>query len=232
MDDLRTRAQLVAYDPGRTAGAIGAVVSRAEFVETAARGEFPATFMLDLERAETTDGGEVTAHAKLALDWDKATLDQLLASTDGDEIALLFNERDLASAFDLGEVEAHGLRQRAAVLAVAVAAAGTSATPALARFAADPSGGGGQAAGFSASPQAGREAPATQPMGAVRGLEQDQQIAGPASQATAQSPAATSSTGGVSSGDLAAIAGVGAVLISAAGFGIARKRSGPPVQLA
>jgi hypothetical protein len=188
--ELRTQAQLVAFDPARAGdGAIGTIIPRAEFAETAARDEFPATFLLDLDRVEKADDGEVTDRATVAVDWDKDTIDQLLASTDEPEIALWFDERELAPAFD--EVEAHSLRQRAAVLAVAVAAGGASATPAFARLAPDFAGGG---------------APAP----------------------SAQAPAATpTDSSGPSSGEVAAIVGAGVVLISAAGFGVARKRTRP-----
>ena len=194
MDDLRTRALLVDFDPTLTGtGAIGTVISRDEIAETAARGEFPATLLLDLDRIEPADAAEVTAHARVAVEWDEDTLEQLLASTDDSEIALWFDERELAQAFD-DDVEGHGLRQKATVLAVAVVAAGASASPAFARFAADTSGGGASTA-----------TPAAQP---------------------ASQPAATSS--GMSSGEIAGIAGgVGVLLISAAGFGVARRRTAP-----
>jgi hypothetical protein len=89
MEDLRTRAQLVAFD---RAGSIGTVVTRAEIAEAAARSEFPATFLLDLERVEKGDGGDVTAHARIAVDWDEETLEQLLARTEDDEITLWFKD--------------------------------------------------------------------------------------------------------------------------------------------
>src|SRR5579862_7745700 len=117
MSTLRSQTQLVDFDPA-SAGAIGTVIDRAEFADTAARGEFPATFLLDLDRVEA-DGAEVTAH--LALDWDRETLDRLLASTSDPELTLWFDKGELARAFD--DVEAHGLKQKAAVIAVAVTAA-------------------------------------------------------------------------------------------------------------
>jgi hypothetical protein len=253
MEDLRTRAQLVEFEPARAgAGAIGTVVDRVEFAETAARGEYPATFLLDLDRIGT-DGGEVTAQATVALDWDKDTIDRLLASTDDPEIALWFDEDELARAFEEGEVEAHGLRERAAVLAVAVAAAGTAATPALARIAPDVGGmGGGQPAvsvthqtgGTTIQPMGAERAlqqdkqisvagggglsSTAQPMGVERTMQQDEQISVPAPGTTAGAPEATPSGGsGPSSGEIATIAGVGALLISAAGFGVTRKRMRP-----
>jgi hypothetical protein len=236
MDDSRTRAELVALD---SAGAVGTVVTRAEVAEAAAGPEFPATLHLDLDRVEAANGDEGTAHARLAVDWDRETLERLLASTDGDEIGLWFDERELARAFD--EVEGHGLRQRAAVIAVAVTAAGASATPALATQVAGNAGGGGGApaaaaiaqpagteAGFSVDPAATARGPAVQPAGAERGLLQDEQAAVTTSQPTGT---AVTSTGDVtlSSGDLAAAAAGGALLIAAAGFGAARRRT-PPAQ--
>jgi hypothetical protein len=255
MDELRTRAQLVASDH---AGAIGTVVARAEVADAAAGSEFPATLLLDLDRVETAEGGEVTAHASLAVDWDQETLERVLASTDDDEIGLWFDERELACAFD--DVEGHGLRQRAAVIAVAVTAAGASATPALASMVPGNEGGGGgtpaaaavapagaerglqqdqqvaptpaQAgrgtAGFNVDPSASGQGPVVQPAGAERALLQDEQAAATKAQPTAT---AATSTGGatLSSGELAAAVAGGALLIAAAGFGAAHRRT-PPAQ--
>jgi len=218
MDDLRTRALLVDFDPALIGtGAIGTVVSRDEFADTAARGEFPATLLLDLDRVEMQDGGEVIAHAQVAVDWDEDTLDQLLASTDDNEIALWFDERELAQAFD--DVEGHGLRQRAAVVAIAVAAAGASATPALANTQADLTGGGAATAAVVGSSEPGRP------------LQVNQQAAPIQAPSSTGAPTVTSSgSGGLSSGEITAIAaGGGALLISAVGFGAARRRT-PPAQ--
>jgi hypothetical protein len=225
MDDLLTRAQLVGYEPAPAA--IGTVIPRAEFAETAARGEFPATFLLDLERVETADGGG-TAQARVAVDWDEDTLNRLLASTEDEEIALWFDERELARAFD--DVESHGLRERAAVLAIAVTAAGMSATPALARHAEVAGLGTSQSSGVTATPQASGQDSAV-PMGVQRAHQLNQQIsAGQTQSPSADAPAVTSTGGsGLSSGELAAIAGASAILISAAGFGLTRKHT-PPVQ--
>jgi len=241
MDDLRTRAQLVDLD---RAGAIGTVFSRAEIAETAAGAEFPATLLLELDRVEA--GG--TAQARVAVDWDQESLEQLLASTDDQQIELWFDERELALAFD--DVEGHGLREKAAVLAVAVAAAGVSSSPAFARMISEPGGG-------------GSVAPATASVGgAERGLVQDQQLSQSlSSRAAASRPdpagdkaavlagtdrglvqdeavsqgmgsidAAVASTrdgSNLSTAEVAGAAAGGLLLISAAGFGIARKRTSP-----
>jgi hypothetical protein len=134
MDDLRIRAQLGDVD---RAGAVGTVFTRAEIAEAAAGTEFPATLLLELDRVES-DGG--ATQARVAVEWDQETLEQLLASMDDPELELWFDESELAMAFD--DVEGHGIREKAAVLAVAVVAAGASATPAFARLASEPGGDG------------------------------------------------------------------------------------------
>ncbi|MFL5943087.1 MAG: hypothetical protein ACJ75L_07485 [Gaiellaceae bacterium] len=255
MDDTRTRAQLVASDH---AGTIGTVVTRTEVADAATGTEFPATLLLDLDRVETAEDGEVTAHARLAVDWDRDTLERVLASTDDEKIGLWFDERELAQAFDEAEVEAHGFREKAAVIAVAVTAAGASATPALAsRVAGNEGGGGGTpaaaaaaaaqpmgaerglqqdeqlgapraTAGFNVAPGASGQGPVVQPAGAERALLQDEQAAVTRSE---PSSTAVTSTGDatLSSGELAAAVAGGALLIAAAGFGAARRRT-PPAQ--
>jgi hypothetical protein len=240
MDDLRTRARLVDFDH---AGAVVTVVTRAEIAETAAGTEFPATLVLDLEKAD-----EPTAQATVAVDWDQDALEQLLASTDDDEIGLWFDENELAMAFD--EVEGHGIRQRAAVLTLAVAAAGATSAPAFARMAAEPGAGGGAAANpATAITQAGVERGLLQDQavsqglsrpdpagdktavlaGTERALQQDQAV----SQGMGSIDAAVASTrdgSTLSTAEVAGAAAGGLLLISAAGFGIARKRTTPPVQ--
>jgi hypothetical protein len=227
MDELLTRAQLVGYDPAHAA--IGIVVPRAEFADTAARGEFPATLLLDLDRVEAGDGGG-TAHARVAVDWDKETLEELLASTEDESIALWFDKHELARAFD--EVEAHGLRERAAVLAIAATAAAASASPALARTAPPMGAERGEQLTQQISAGQAQSTPVAgvQSMGTQRGEQLNQQISvGQTQSPSAEAPSVTSTGGsGLSSGELAAVLGAGAILISAAGFGIARKHT-PPV---
>ena len=221
MDGLRTRAQLVAFDPTRAgAGTVGTILPRAEIAETAARGEFPATLLLDLDRIEP-DGGEVRAQAQVAVDWDEETLEQLLASTGDDAIALWFDERELASAFD--DVEGHGLRQKAAVLAVAAAAAGVSAAPSLAGTV-EP---GGQRLGAVTGSQQSA-GPAAQPMGVARGLQQDAEVSAAMNTPSTPSTTPSGSDSSLPAGAIAGVAGAaGILLISAAGFGVARRRAHP-----
>jgi hypothetical protein len=184
--------------------------------------------LLDLDRVETGADDGIT-RARVAVDWDQDTLDQLLASTEDEEIALWFDERELARAFD--DVDAHGLRERAAVLAIAVTAIGVGATPALAG-----TGSMGTQRGeqlnqqISVGQSQGAQGSAVQSMGTQRGEQLNQQISGGQAQSPGTESPGVISTGGsgLSSGEVAAIAAAGAIVIAAAGFGVARKHE-PPV---
>jgi hypothetical protein len=57
----------------------------------------------------------------IAMSWSRAELEQLLEQATGDQIVLTFDREELAGA--LGDVEAHGMRERALVFAVAAAGA-------------------------------------------------------------------------------------------------------------
>jgi hypothetical protein len=89
-----------------------------------------AELLLEVARAAGRDA-EVEAHS-LSVALDRTDLEALLAADEGDEIALQFDAEELeAMLAEDDDVEAHGLRQRAAVLAVvatgAVALAGQAA---------------------------------------------------------------------------------------------------------
>ena len=67
------------------------------------------------------DFGESDDSNVIAMSWSRAELEQLLEQATGDQIVLTFDRDELAGA--LGDVEAHGMRERALVFAVAAAGA-------------------------------------------------------------------------------------------------------------
>ena len=69
----------------------------------------------------TGDGSGESDSNVIAMSWSRAELEQLLEQATGDQIVLTFDRDELAGA--LGDVEAHGLRERALVFAVAAAGA-------------------------------------------------------------------------------------------------------------
>ena len=78
-------------------------------------------------------------HGTISITWSRDELERLLAGASGDEVVLTFDQNELRAALD--DVEAHGLRTRAAVFAVAaVGALGTSAAIANASEVADTGG--------------------------------------------------------------------------------------------
>jgi len=119
--------------------AVGASVSRRQITDVLHEPDGAPELVLDLVAA---DGGE---HATISMTWSRDDLERLLEAASGDDVVLVFDRNELASAF--GEVEAHGLRAGAAVFAVAVAGAlGSGASLANATVA------GGDGGGTAATP--------------------------------------------------------------------------------
>jgi hypothetical protein len=94
--------------------------------------------------ARVRNGGhekpDVEAHT-LKVEWEKQDLEELLHRTSGDAISLRFDRTELEQALEEGDVEAHGLREKALVLSVAAATAAGISGQAAARVA--PAGGAG-----------------------------------------------------------------------------------------
>ena len=98
-----------------TQRAVGASVSRSQITDVLHEPDGEPELVLDLAPAE---GGE---RATISMRWSRDELERLLESASGDDVELVFDRDELASA--LGDVEAHGVRTRAAVFAVAAAGA-------------------------------------------------------------------------------------------------------------
>ena len=122
METISMAATLVAES--ELAGAedpIRLTLTRAELEEALAFDE-SAELYLEFTREEEQYALDVA--------WTQEELEQLL-TTDGGEITLIFDVGDFVRAIDK-DVEAHGLRQRALVLTVAVASAAVATSAAAA----------------------------------------------------------------------------------------------------
>jgi hypothetical protein len=139
-------------DPGESeARGLVITVPRAQ-VEEALHSEEPVDLWLDIERSVEGEGRETQ---RLALAWERQDLEQLLEN-DGSEITLTFDEAELQRLLD-EDVEAHGMREKAAVLTVVVGIAAAGASSAIAMPMSDGSGASGPA-----TPAATAQAPSSE----------------------------------------------------------------------
>jgi hypothetical protein len=132
MNEVRDRARLVdasAFD-GR---GVTAIVPRANIEAVLSSPDGPPELVLDVERRA---GDEVEAHT-LRIEWEAKELEELLRTTSGDRVTLVLDSAELERALD-DDVEAHGLREAAAVFAVAVTTA-AAATAGVAKAGPTPS---------------------------------------------------------------------------------------------
>lgn len=203
MQEAMTTARLI--EPaasGVDTERVTVTVPRTE-VEEALRAEEPPDLMLDLARPSDSDTAADWETTTLTVRLDEAELQRLLERTDGGDIALGFDRDELTALLE-EDVEAHGLREKAAVLTVVAATAiGASAgvasattggpvgaaggqAPAAVTGGADTSGPGGAVAA------AGTQSPAATTGGAVP--SSSEAVGGAAAAAGSESPAAT--TGG------------------------------------
>jgi hypothetical protein len=113
-------------------GGLATIISRAE-VEEALRSDEPPELVLDVTRGEET--------RSVAVSWKREDLERLLREATSDNIELTFDRSAIEEAFD-ADVEAHGFREKALVLAVAFAAAAGTAGAASAMPLDNPGGAG------------------------------------------------------------------------------------------
>jgi hypothetical protein len=130
MAEVQTQVRLV--DPGLIATrGVSTTLRRTEIERALAEGEYPAQLLLELSRAAPE--GEEPATGEVLVLWQEKELNELLrsAGTESDEVALWFDRSELEHAL-AADFEAHGLRERTAMLAITVAAAGVTAGGAFA----------------------------------------------------------------------------------------------------
>ncbi|HYX87597.1 MAG TPA: hypothetical protein VE753_08680 [Gaiellaceae bacterium] len=147
MDERSGSVRLVESRPDAEARGLVATVPRGE-VEKALRADAPVDLLLDVERV--ADDGEGREIQRLALAWEPQDLERLLTTTSGEEVSLTFDEEELRRLLD-EDVEAHGMREKLAVLSVVAGIAAAGAGSAAAAVA--PDGGGSATASTPAASQ-------------------------------------------------------------------------------
>lgn len=123
MTDIAARAALV---PAANVGeALTTSVSRLEIEDVLESEEAPIELVLDVTRFSD---GEAAETRSVAVSWERSDLEKLLSEAQGDHVVLTFDREALRQAME-SDVEAHGIRDKALILAVAATAAtGVAAT--------------------------------------------------------------------------------------------------------
>jgi hypothetical protein len=128
MEEIAARASLVpAADVGQ---GLTTSVSRSEIEDVLASEEKPIQLVLEITRFSDGEAGEMRS---VAVSWERTDLEQLLKEAQGDNVVLTFDREALRQAVE-SDVDAHGMREKLLVLAVAA----TAATGAAASAAAEP----------------------------------------------------------------------------------------------
>jgi hypothetical protein len=126
MQEFNARAALVsAPDVGE---GLTTSVSREEVQQALDVEDSPLDLILDVTRFSD---GEATETRTFAVAWERNDLEELLRETEGERVILTFDRETLWQAMET-DVEAHGLREKVLVLAVAATAATGAAASATA----------------------------------------------------------------------------------------------------
>jgi hypothetical protein len=125
MEQISARAALVpASDLG---DGLTTIIPRSDIQAVLAAEEEPIELVLDVTRFSD---GEAAETRNVSVMWERTDLEQALREAQGDDIVLTFDREALGQVAD--DVEAHGLRETALVLAVAATAAAGGAASAAA----------------------------------------------------------------------------------------------------
>ena len=140
MDERSGTIRLVDSRDSEARGLV-TTISRSE-VEKALHADEGVDLLLDVERAAAEGDGRETE--RIALAWEPADLERLLAASSADEITLTFDDAEIRRLLD-EDVDAHGMRETLAAITVVAGLAAASAGGAAAMYPA--SEGGGSAVG-------------------------------------------------------------------------------------
>jgi len=128
MDEANARATLVDLADDGAPRAL-ATIPRREVEEALRSEDGPPDLILDIARYEGEGDSRVTTAGTVSVSWSREDLEGLLRRAEGDSVTLAFDAEGLEQALAT-DVEAHGIREAAAVLAVAVAAGSAAGTAA------------------------------------------------------------------------------------------------------
>lgn len=179
--------------------AVATTMTRGAILEAIEEDSLPE-LLLDVTRLGA-DGSE--ERGRISITWSRDELEQLLEDTGSEHVRLTFDGGDLAAAF--ADVEAHGIRERAALVGVAAAAA-LATTGGMAAAMPDPAGTG---------PMAAPAAPAAN--ATLTDVSSGGGYAAPAASAADAAVTDVSSAGGYAAPAAAALSDTGVTDVSSSG---------------
>jgi hypothetical protein len=121
MEDVLTHARFADLAAVEERG-VTATVPRREIEDAVGVAEGRPELLLDVRLSGGNGDGRVE-NRRVAIEWERADLDALLRQTQGESVTFAIDTDSLVRALETSEVEAHGIREAAAALTVALAVA-------------------------------------------------------------------------------------------------------------
>jgi len=119
MEEVAGTARLVDPTAVGASTALTATLPRSE-IEAALQDEAGADLLLEIARIEDGERND----RRIKVEWSRDDLEQLLAGASGDSVSVTFDADELERMLNDPDFEAHGIREKAAVITVALMTAG------------------------------------------------------------------------------------------------------------
>jgi hypothetical protein len=130
MAEVFTRARLADLATGAEERSMTATIPRREIVDAVHAAEGEPELLLDV-RLSGGNGEPRVETRRVAVEWERADLQAVLQQARGENVTFSIDLDSLVRALEASDVEAHGVRETAAALTVALAVAAPSAGAAL-----------------------------------------------------------------------------------------------------
>jgi hypothetical protein len=132
MEEVAGTAKLVDPAAVGAGSALTATLPRTD-IEAALQDEAGADLFLEIARIQNGERND----RRIKVEWSREDLDTLLQSSNGETVSCTFDADELERMLNDPDFEAHGLREKAAIITVAIAGAAAMASGASAMTAVD-----------------------------------------------------------------------------------------------
>jgi hypothetical protein len=126
MEEVFTHARFADLATGVEERGMTATVPRSEIEDAVQAADGQPELLLDV-RLSGGNGDQRVENRRVAVEWERADLKALLQQARGESVTLAIDPDSLVRALEASEVEAHGVRETAAALTVALAVAAPAA---------------------------------------------------------------------------------------------------------